>query len=150
GRTFEELLRIEVAHGYYRDALGQVFIQRRLQAHRQSRSALTYQNEIGQWIQARENHLPDGSIVALRTDVTELIERDRALRESEANLAAAQQIAKLGSWEMDLAPGQDARALQAHWSQETFRILGLEPTRSPMPNESFFRAIHPDDRERVA
>ncbi|HXQ40388.1 MAG TPA: PAS domain-containing protein, partial [Candidatus Udaeobacter sp.] len=103
----------------------------------------------GGWAQARDYRLPDGSIVVVRTDVTELVERGRSLRESQASLAAAQRIAKLGSWELDLANLDDLGRNALRWSDETFRIFGYEPNQIQVSNEAFFRAVHPDDREKI-
>lgn len=80
------------------------------------------------------------------------IERDRrlaateeALRHSEAILAKAQQIAQLGSYEVELGPPPVAR-----WSAQMFRILGVAPGAvRPLSDEFFDRLVHPDDRARA-
>ncbi|MEQ2006854.1 MAG: response regulator [Limisphaerales bacterium] len=80
------------------------------------------------------------------------IERDRrldaaeeALRHSEAILAKAQQIAHLGSYEVDLGPPPKAR-----WSEQLYRILGIEPGAiEPLSDDFFNRHVHPEDRDRV-
>jgi len=54
----------------------------------------------------------------------EIAERNRAeaqLRRSEAQLAAAQKIARIGSWEWDIASNEIT------WSEENYRIHGFEP-----------------------
>jgi PAS domain S-box-containing protein len=61
---------------------------------------------------------------ALETLQAEIAERNRAeaeLRRSEAQLAAAQKIARIGSWEWDIV------ANKMNWSEENFRIHGFEP-----------------------
>jgi PAS domain S-box-containing protein len=80
------------------------------------------------------------------------VERERrlaaaedALRHSEAMLAMAQQIAHLGSYEIELTSPPKAR-----WSDELFHILGVEPdTLEPLSDEFFDHHVHPDDRARV-
>src|SRR6266436_1107132 len=75
-------------------------------------------------------------------DITERIEAEAALRESEAKLKQAQQLAHIGYWERDLI------ADRITWSKETGRILGLESFRG-VPNQAQLREfIHPDDRQR--
>jgi PAS domain S-box-containing protein len=64
------------------------------------------------------------------------------LRESEANLNKAQEIAHLGSWHLDVARNQ------LTWSDEVFRIFGL-PSGAALSYDAFLRSVHPDDRERV-
>jgi len=68
---------------------------------------------------------------------------DIALRESQTNLARAQQIAHIGSWERNLETGTVA------WSDETYRLLGFEPGSVEPTFEFFLEAIHPQDRESV-
>jgi PAS domain S-box-containing protein len=73
-------------------------------------------------------------------------ERKRAeetLHESERNLADAQARAHLGSWVESLT---DHKLI---WSDELYRLWGLEP-RSVEPNrEIFLRGVHPEDRAHV-
>ena len=151
GKTFEDLVRAEIALGFYPEAAGreEEFFQQRLAAHRQSGRLLIFKNDKGRWFQARDYALPDGSKACIRTDVTELMEKDRALRESQANLAAAQRIAKLGSWELDLRDLDKVRDNPLRWSDETFRIFGYEPGEIEVSRESFFKAVHPADRAKI-
>jgi len=66
-----------------------------------------------------------------------------ALRQSEQRLSRAQEIAHLGSWEHDLI------ADQLIWSDEVYRIFGLQPQEFSATYESFLEAAHPDDRAAV-
>ncbi|MFO1475877.1 MAG: PAS domain S-box protein [Verrucomicrobiota bacterium] len=79
-----------------------------------------------------------------------LRESERRLRQSESSLAAAQRIAHLGSWELDLSNRDDIRHNELRWSDETYRIFGLEPRQVPASTDLFYRFVHPDDRQRVA
>ena len=67
---------------------------------------------------------------------------DRLLA-SEHQLAHAQQIAHLGSWERDLRTGEMT------WSDELYRLLGLAPRELPASVELMVSFAHPEDRERV-
>jgi PAS domain S-box-containing protein len=58
----------------------------------------------------------------------------------EAHLHRAQAMARIGSWERDLATGQ------TWWSDELFRLLGLEPGTSDPSFEAFLSVVHPEDR----
>lgn len=63
---------------------------------------------------------------------------------SEQRLSRAQRIASLGSWELDLvAP------YQLVWSDETYRIFGLQPQEFAASYEAFLDCVHPDDRATV-
>jgi len=70
-------------------------------------------------------------------------ERTREVQSSERNLKAAQRIAHLGSWSNNLKTGL------TEWSNESFRILGLEPGSVIPTMEIFFDLIHPDDLPEV-
>lgn len=70
-------------------------------------------------------------------------------RLSEANLAAAQRITHLGSWELDLGDVQDLNRNPLRWSDETFRIFGYEPGAIEVSRTAFLNAVHPDDRDRI-
>lgn len=73
-----------------------------------------------------------------------LAARVEELTKSGQNLAEAQALAHLGSWEYDLETGVEYR------SDEFFRLLGLVPRESGRAEDSVFEYIHPDDRQMVA
>src|SRR6266404_9102471 len=68
--------------------------------------------------------------------------RERAVR-SEKQLASAQQITHIGSWDWDV------RANVVTWSDELYRIYGLEPQSCEITFEGFLMRVHPDDRVRI-
>ncbi len=59
------------------------------------------------------------------------------------HLAYAEHLAQLGSWEWDIA------ANHVTWSDELYRICGVDPKAFDATYESLLKYIHPDDRERV-
>jgi len=81
--------------------------------------------------------------------VSDLEAVEAALRESERHLAAAQRITHCGSWELDLGDLVDLDRNRLRWSDEVFRIFGYEPGTIEVTNANFFRAVHPDDRDRI-
>jgi PAS domain S-box-containing protein len=62
------------------------------------------------------------------------------LAKNRAGLESAQRIARLGSWEWDLPRDQ------VHWSDETYRILGLTPSGAAPRFATFLKRVHPEDR----
>src|ERR1700687_2517873 len=66
-------------------------------------------------------------IVGLHRDITKRKEAEQKLRQSEANLAAAQRIAHFGSVELDLISLKEPEKNPVRWSDEVFRIFGYEP-----------------------
>jgi len=79
-------------------------------------------------------------IIQLRIEAAR---REQVLRQSEQRLNQAQQIAHLGSSAWSLASSE------LQWSDEYFRIWGLEPQSVTPGGELFRQGIHPDDVEKV-
>ena len=78
-------------------------------------------------------------VLGIAQDVTESIEAETALRESEARLREAQAIAHLGHWTWDIP--NDSQ----YWSDELFRILGSQPGSVAPSTHAYASFIHPDD-----
>ncbi|MDO8988997.1 MAG: PAS domain S-box protein [Sideroxyarcus sp.] len=76
-------------------------------------------------------------------DITERKRAEVEMQHNQNLLNAAQRLAKLGSWELDLPSGR------VHWSDEMFRIFELDPARFTPTYESFLDRVHPQDRDRV-
>jgi PAS domain S-box-containing protein len=78
------------------------------------------------------------SIAAIR-DITEQKQAEKYLLLSESRLKEAQEVAHLGSWELDLVDNV------LWWSDENYRIFGIEDKTKSNTYESFLNSIHPDD-----
>jgi PAS domain S-box-containing protein len=79
-----------------------------------------------------------GELTSLPTSV----EHERLSR-IERQLALAQQITHIGSWEWDAATNG------VTWSDELYRIYGFEPKSREVTFEFFLACLHPDDVPRV-
>ena len=90
------------------------------------------------------------AVLVVSIDITERILAERKLRENEASLAAAQRIAHLGSWELDLDSATGVQENVARLSDEAFHIFGREPGEVEFTSKSLFLSVHPDDRAAVA
>ena len=97
----------------------------------------------GQWIENDLISLPGGEILAVFRDISVRKHAEDALAHSLANLNEAQRVARLGSWRYE------AKINRMHWSEEIFRILELDPHRHQASQETYFAAVHPDERESV-
>ncbi len=58
-------------------------------------------------------------------------------------LREAQRIGHIGNWDYDLIQQQ------MHWSEETYKIFGLDPEKHKPAYELFLETIHPDDRGKA-
>ncbi len=76
-------------------------------------------------------------------DITDSRAAHEKLRKRERQLAAAQEIARIGSWEWDI------EADRASWSDEMYRIYGLDPSGWDISYEEYLQRVHPDDRALV-
>jgi len=88
-------------------------------------------------------------IVGLHRDITRRKQAEQKLLQSEASLAAAQRIAHFGSVELHIPTVNEPEKKPVRWSDEVFRIFGFEPGAVEVSRETYFRSIHPDDRENV-
>jgi len=68
---------------------------------------------------------------------------DAALRASDAAMKAAQQLARIGSWRLNLD------TLAGHWSDEMYRVMGLPVGAKAPPFAQFLELIHPADRAAI-
>ena len=66
------------------------------------------------------------------------------LSATEHNLTKAQALAHLGSWAWDI----DSDRVQ--WSDELYRIFGLEPGPLTLSYDAYLSRVHPEDRDLVA
>jgi len=82
-------------------------------------------------------------IAGTHRDVTRRKEAEALLMEREASLLQAQRMAQLGNWKWTRA--QDLR----DWSDETYRIFGIERGSVALNSERVWSLVHPDDRARV-
>ncbi|MGA8891179.1 MAG: PAS domain S-box protein, partial [Anaeromyxobacteraceae bacterium] len=109
-----------------------------------------------------EFRLPDGSVLpaeitsgllpeamggplayVIFRDVSERRRLDDALHERQHLLEESQRIAHVGTWIWEL-PGNRIR-----WSDETYRLWGVEPATFVLTPEAFYELIHPADRQAM-
>jgi PAS domain S-box-containing protein len=89
---------------------------------------------------------PDGQIdhvIGVIYDVSERRATREALLLSESRLAKAQQLAHLAYWELNPASGEMV------WSEELYRIFGVDQGSFVPSLEAGLRLTHPEDEARV-
>ncbi len=80
---------------------------------------------------------------SIERDITEKIAEEKERDIKKKQLEEAQQIAHLGYWEMNLKSGG------VQWSDELYKIYGLDKNEFVPTEENFISKIHPDDRQNV-
>lgn len=104
----------------------------------------------GERVWLRTNKLPlrnvDETIIGILgsyDDISAEKNKEMLVRESESRLAVAQHIAQVGSWEWHVASEENI------WSEETFRILGMDPKRKDISFADLYKAIHKDEAQAI-
>lgn len=83
------------------------------------------------------------SLLILGAVLAERSEAQRQLAAAHASLAEAQEVAHLGSWEWEIGSNR------VTWSDELYRLWGLEPQSVNLTYERYLDSVHPADREQV-
>lgn len=105
---------------------------------------ITRNGKIIAYISAGNTPVPGKNLmISTVRDVTERKLAGEELRRREADLAEAQRVARIGSWNNDLVNNT------VRWSDELYRIFEVEKSEFPGSYESFLERIHPDDRAQA-
>ncbi len=90
GMRFEDLVRAGVERGLFPDAVGreEEWIAERLRVFRELDGAIEQRLSNGHWLLVNDYRTQDGGTVTVRTDITELKRRERAMVEGQARLNA--------------------------------------------------------------
>ena len=76
-------------------------------------------------------------------DITNKKNTEKRLAENATLLQEAQRLAHIGHWTLDII--KDKR----YWSDELYRILGMDPKNTDESLEEFYNIVHPDDKGLV-
>jgi len=87
--------------------------------------------------------LPDEELIyAVARDTTERKKAEEELKQSKENLARAQEIAHIGSWQLDIVKNV------LWWSDEAYRVFEVAGG-TPMTYEKFITHVHPEEKTYV-
>ncbi|MFC1513682.1 PAS domain S-box protein [candidate division KSB1 bacterium] len=76
-------------------------------------------------------------------DITGRKKAENELRQSRESLAKAQQIAHIGNWEWNL------KTSELFWSDETYRIFGIDPKKTSATYDSYFKAVPEEEKSKL-
>jgi PAS domain S-box-containing protein len=77
-------------------------------------------------------------------DITDRKRAEEALQQSQFYLAEGQRLAHMGSWAFNPS------GFFEYWSQELFKIYGLDPQKGAPTLEQYLATLHPQDRGSMA
>ncbi|HTR82186.1 MAG TPA: PAS domain S-box protein [Bacteroidota bacterium] len=80
-------------------------------------------------------------VIVVSRDITDRRQAEERLKESEKQLSAAQQVARIGSWEWEIASNK------IRWSEEMFRIFQAEPNEFEHIYDVYSQRVSPEERE---
>ncbi len=83
-----------------------------------------------------------GTALGTGTEVDHGSDRQR----SPSTVANVESLTNIGSCDVTMEAGVNAM----HWSENLYRMLGLDPNTTPASKDSWLNSIHPQDRERIA
>jgi signal transduction histidine kinase len=137
GARFEDILRLGAQRGQYAGARGRVeaWVAERLRHHRHPAGPVEQELGDGRWLRVTGGRTPDGGTVDVRTDITELKQRERELAGRAATLAATLENISQGITVVD----GDLRL--AAWNRRFFDLLDfpLEFGAAGKPFADFIR-----------
>jgi PAS domain S-box-containing protein len=83
-------------------------------------------------------------------DITDRKRAEEALQRSQFYLSEGQRLAHMGSWASNDLGIRWSDSLDIYWSDEIYKIYGLDPQNGPPSLEQYLAAIHPNDRASMA
>ena len=108
----------------------------------------TARTRVVKWVEVsgRARCDDDGHIAQIAgtiRDVSAQVRAEDEQRRSNVSLAELQQLAKLGTWQLDLTCDR------LDWSSEVYRIFEIDPNEFQPSYTAFLEVVHPDDRDAV-
>jgi|GEM_PF-1812560 len=88
----------------------------------------------------------DGKPAGLKGTVMDVTDRHYMVKRLERNeelYKQAQAIAHIGNWSWEVFHDK------VNWSDEMYRIFGIDPSGGPITYERYLSIVHPDDREMI-
>ena len=139
GVSFDEIERYAVDHGQLADTAGREedWIRDRMAGRKSPQRDMVQRLSNGRVIRVRERRTDDGGLIAIHTDITEMVE-------TEERLANVIEGARVGTWAIDVT--NDTNTLNHRW----WEMLGYPPPdESTRPLAEFWQLCHQDDHAKL-
>jgi hypothetical protein len=115
-----------------------------IKTHRKHSAEQSHHGRVFESLLIPLDHCDPGSkrIALLLRDMTARLRSEEQSRTNEALLLQAEELARIGSFELDLRTGA------GKWSKQLYRNLQIDPSQ-PVTGEMFLKMVHPDDYARL-
>lgn len=117
-------------------------------ANRVDEEIVDHSRQAPAWHHVRKAVIPDESgngryILTIDEDISDRRRMLEELSRSEASLRRSQAIARIGSWRREVTGSR------IEWSEEMYRLLGVERSGSDLSLKTVLRQVLPEDRQRL-
>ncbi len=139
GVSFDEIERFALKQGQLADGIGreEEWMRDRMAGRKSPQRDMLQRLSNGRVIRVRERRTADGGLIAIHTDITEMVE-------TEERLANVIEGARVGTWEFDLKTGTNT--VNDRW----WEMLGYSPQESAAHLlERFWELCHEDDHAKI-
>jgi len=83
-------------------------------------------------------------------DITDRKRAEQDLQRSQFYLKEGERLAHIGSWASKDLGIRSSNDLGIYWSDEVYKIFGLDPQKGPPTLEQYLAAVHPDDQASMS
>ena len=83
------------------------------------------------------------NLLLVVSDITDRKNIEAELIRAKETHSKVEEIVHIGNWDWDIVTGE------LHWTDEIYRIFGLQPQEFSATYGAFLETIHPDDRQNV-
>ena len=142
--TFEQLVYEPDREGLF--AEGERLVREDALQNSQTEKRMLHKNGTVRWcsmILSSVLQRGEEMVVVQVQDISERKKAEAELEKNRRNLAEAQRIAQMGSWEWDVQRNI------VTWSEEMYRIYGYDPKEYLPAYHNSYKRVHPDDRDRA-
>ncbi|MGV3598179.1 MAG: PAS domain-containing protein [Bacteroidota bacterium] len=128
-----------------------LFINNNYQIERKETEETDYRGNSKTFINSLTGIIENEMLVrcwGIKVDITDWSNYRKKIEKSETHLKASQQIAKVGSWEVNIDINAKPRTYEFWLSEEAYKIYEIIPNETELTHEFLKGFLHPEDKEK--